>query len=297
MSLDWSTRRERGNAGWLAFMRVLVLYGGRRLTRLCLFPAVAWFLLVTPRERRAVHDFLCRARPRRARFRDVARNYWNFGAVTLDRAFLLSGRDELLDVRIHHPERILELHRRGQGAILLGAHIGSFFAMRALARRRADLDIHILFYPEHNARITRTLGALDPELSRKCIALGSTDVLMQLSERIAAGSFVAALADRVGPSDARVREMPFLGAPARFAPGVMEAALVLGCPVLFYAGLYRGENHYDLHLETLCSGERVERSGREAALDALMGKYVTCLERYARSAPDNWFNFYDYWAH
>lgn len=278
-------------------MRVLAVHGGRRMARLFLFPAVAWFLLVTPREQRYLREFLRRARPSRPpRRRDAARAYWNFGAVTLDRTFLLSGRDAMLDVRVHNPEPLLRLQEQGRGAILLGAHIGSFFAMRALARRKAGLDIHILLYPEHNARITRAFAALNPELARKTIALGAPDVLMQLAERVTNGSFVAALADRVGPSDARVREIPFLGEPARFATGVMEAALVLGCPVLFYAGLYRGGDRYDLYLENLFPGRRVPRAQREEALGTLMGNYVGCLERYAREAPDNWFNFYDYWA-
>lgn len=297
MSVEWSSRRERGNGLWIAFMRILALRGGRRLARLCLYPAIAWFLLVTRKEQRSVREFLGRARSRPPRWRDVARTYWNFAAVTLDRTYLLAGRNDLLDIRIHNPDPLLELHSQGQGAILLGAHIGSFFAMRALARQRVGLDIHILFYPEHNARITRAFAALDPDLARRCIPLGSPDVLMQLSDRIENGSFVAALSDRVAPSDTHVLDLPFLGKPARFATGVTQAALVLGCPVLFYAGIYRGGNHYDLYLEQLCTGERVKRADREQAVNLLTRKYVACLEHYARDAPDNWFNFYDYWAH
>lgn len=295
MSLDWSTRKERGTRWWLVFMRVLALHGGRRLARLCLYPAVAWFLLFARREQRCVLDFCSRALDRVPRWRDVVRTYWNFGAVTLDRVFLVAGRDEVLDVRV--PVPLLDFHNERRGAILLGAHLGSFFAMRALARRRENLDIHILLYPEHNARMTRALAALDPALASRHIALGSPDVLVRLHERIEAGSFVAALADRVGPGDTDTLEYPFLGAPARFATGIAEAALVLGCPVLFFAGLYRGGNRYDLLFERLSDGAQVPRRERATATAALMGKYVACLERYARSAPDNWFNFYDYWAH
>ena len=297
MSSDWSTRRERGNGLWIAFMRLSALRGGRRLARLCLFPAIAWFLLITRSEQRSVREFLSRARPTPPSLRDVARTYWNFAAVTLDRTYLLSGRTDLLDIRIHNPEPLLDLQSQGRGAILLGAHMGSFFAMRALARQRVGLDIHILFYPEHNARITRAFASLDPDLARRCIPLGSPDVLMQLSDRIERGSFVAALSDRVAPTDTHILDLPFLGKPARFATGVTQAALVLGCPVLFYAGIYRGGNRYDLYLEELWAGERVKRANRERAVNQLTQRYVECLERHARDAPDNWFNFYDYWAH
>lgn len=295
MSLEWSTRKERGNRGWLIFMRVLALYGGRPVVRLCLYPAVAWFLLFARHEQRCVRDFRRRAQSRAPRWRDVVRTYWNFGAVTLDRVFLVAGRDKALDVRVPVPLR--DFHNERRGAILLGAHFGSFFAMRALARRREALDIHILLYPEHNARLTRALAALDPALASKHIPLGAPDVLLRLHERIEAGSFVAALADRVGPGDRHTLEYPFLGAPARFATGIFDAALVLGCPVLFFAGVYRGGNRYDLLFERLSDGARVPRRERAAVTAELVGRYVACLERHARSAPDNWFNFYDYWEH
>lgn len=297
MSGEWRDRPERGNGLWIAFMRIMALRGGRRLARLCLFPAVGWFLLVTRREKRSIRAFLERAQSSPPRLRDVARTYWNFAAVTLDRAFLLAGRDDLLEIRIHNPARLLDLQSEGRGAILLGGHMGSFFAMRAMARRRTGLDVHILFYPEHSARITRAFAALDPDLARRCIPLGSPDVLLQLNERIKRGSFVAALADRVAATDTHGQDINFLGTPARFATGVAQAALMLGCPVLFYAGLYRGGKTYDLYLEQIWAGKKVKRAERAQALDTLMRRYVGCLEKYARNAPDNWFNFYDYWAH
>lgn len=294
MTQDWSRQRERGNRFWLVFMRVLALRGGRPLARLCLYPAVAWFLLFARHEQHYVREFRRRAQGRKSRWRDVVRSYWNFGAVTLDRVFLVAGRDDVLDIRV--PEPLRDLHDGPRGAILLGAHLGSFFAMRALARRREDLDIHILLYPEHNARITEAFNALDPELASRSIPLGTPDVLVRLHERIEAGSFVAALADRVGPTDSHAIERPFLGAPARFPTGIAEAALILGCPVIFFAGLYRGGNRYDLLFERLSDARQIPRRERPAATADLVGKYVACLERHARNAPDNWFNFYDYWS-
>lgn len=275
-------------------MRVLALHGGRPLARLCLYPAVAWFLLTARREQRYVREFRRRAQGREPRWRDVVRSYWNFGAVTLDRVFIVAGRETCLDIRV--PVALRALHDEARGAILLGAHLGSFFAMRALGHRRTDIDVDILLYPDHNARITRAFHALDPELARHTIALGAPDVLVRLHERIEAGGFVAALADRVGPADAHAVECRFLGAPARFPSGIAEAALILGCPVLFFAGLYRGGNRYDLLFERLSPGRKVPRRERPAATAELVGHYVECLERHAREAPDNWFNFYDYWA-
>jgi predicted LPLAT superfamily acyltransferase len=39
----------------------------------------------------------------------------------------------------------------------------------------------------------------------------------------------------------------------------------------------------------------IPRRARAAALDALIASYAARLEHYARLAPMNWFNFYDFW--
>ena len=37
------------------------------------------------------------------------------------------------------------------------------------------------------------------------------------------------------------------------------------------------------------------RKGREEALVRTAQRFATRLEHYVRLAPDNWFNFYDFW--
>lgn len=296
MTRDWSERGERGSLAWLLFVRWLALTLGRRTARLALYPAVAWYLVRAREEQRHVRDFLRRVLPRAPRFRDVAHTYWSFAAVTLDRVFLLAGRDSALDVRVHGAEPLLALHRDDRGALLLGAHLGSFEAMRALGLRRQGLSIGILQYTEQNPQITRVLGALDPELASAVIPLGSPDVLVRLAHYVERGGFVALLADRVAPGDTHYMRCRFFGGEAHFATGGAEAALILGCPVFFFAGLYAGGNHYDLHFELLAEGHRAPRRERRAEARRITARYAACLERYARRAPYNWFNMYPYWG-
>lgn len=296
MSPGWDERGERGSLAGLLFVRRLALSLGRPAARLALYPAVLWYLIRAREEQRHVRDFLRRVLPRRPRLRDVARTYWNFGAVTLDRVFLLSGRDSALDVRVHNAESLLALHRRRSGAILAGAHLGSFEAMRALGLRREGLRIRILQYVDQSPRVTGLLAELDSGQADAIIPLGSVDVLLDVSDAIGAGEFVAMLPDRVKPADSRTIACEFLGGTAQFAAGGFEAALILGCPVLFVAGLYHGGNRYDLHFELLNEGAQPVRAARSREVERLVRGYARCLERYARAAPHNWFNFYPYWG-
>jgi predicted LPLAT superfamily acyltransferase len=88
----------------------------------------------------------------------------------------------------------------------------------------------------------------------------------------------------------------FLGAAAAFPAGPWLLAHSLGCPVYFVAGVYTRPNHYALHFEFLADEVRLDRHEREAALARYAQAYASMLETYARSAPLNWFNFFDFWS-
>ncbi|MGH8273245.1 MAG: lipid A biosynthesis acyltransferase [Gammaproteobacteria bacterium] len=293
---DWTRHKERGNRFALWFMVSLAFVFGRHVARIAAGFAVAWYLVRAFAVRRHVYDFLRRVLARPPRFRDLVKTYWTFGTVTLDRVFLTAGRDAGFDVRVHGAELLDALQARGEGAILLGAHLGNFLALHALGRRRRGLAVHILQYPDQNPMITNVMARLNPALAANVIPLGSPDVLVRLGRAVEAGDFAALLADRMGPKDTRGVKCEFLGASAVFPSGGAEAALVLGCPLLVFFGLYRGGNRYELYFERLDEGERPVRAERRAVTERLVRRYAERLAHYARLAPYNWFNFYDYWA-
>jgi len=47
--------------------------------------------------------------------------------------------------------------------------------------------------------------------------------------------------------------------------------------------------------EPLADFAGVEPSAREEAVRAAILRYAAVLEKYCRSDPYNWFNFYDFW--
>jgi predicted LPLAT superfamily acyltransferase len=69
--------------------------------------------------------------------------------------------------------------------------------------------------------------------------------------------------------------------------------------VFFMAGLYRGGNRYEIRFEEIADfagADAMSRADRDAAVREAVFAYARTLERYAREAPDNWFNFHDFWA-
>jgi predicted LPLAT superfamily acyltransferase len=60
-------------------------------------------------------------------------------------------------------------------------------------------------------------------------------------------------------------------------------------------GLYRGANRYHVVFERIADFSELARPEREAAIARAVERYAALLDRYCRSDPYNWFNFFDFW--
>jgi len=293
---DWKHRPEGGGRAAIRLIAAIARHGGRGIARLCLYPITAYFLLVRGAERRASRAYLGRALGRRAGLWDVARHIHTFAATILDRLFLLGGRMDLFTIHTEGTGQLLDCLDQGRGVLLFGAHLGSFDALRALGRQRPDLKLRVLLDRAHNAAITELLAELDPGLAAGIIDAGQdgSTVVLAIRQALDEGAMVALLVDRTRPGEAAL-PAPLLGAPAAFPSAPWLIASVLKAPVMLAFGLYRGGNRYDLLFEPFASTVEVPRAQRTEALSALVHRYAGRLEHHLRSAPWNWFNFYDFW--
>jgi predicted LPLAT superfamily acyltransferase len=290
---EWMARAERGSATALALMSWFSLRFGRRLSRLVLPFITLYFALTASAARRASAQYLTRCLGRPAGFADVLRNIYAFAATVHDRVYLLNDRHELFDLRGEGLD-LLDAHGTQRGGVFLfGAHLGSFEALRSVAREHPLLQVYMAMYPDNARRVNRALAAINPRATQHIIELGRVDAMLVMHERLQEGATVGVLADRASGAD-EFHRVEFLGAPAAFPSGPFRMAALLRRPVYFMTALYRGGNRYELHIELLADLSQPP-AGREAAARDLLGRYVATLERHCRSAPYNWFNFYDFW--
>ncbi len=297
MTSVWKQRPEGGGRFALWIIRSIARYGGRALGRACLYPITLYFLLVRGPERRASRAYLTRVLPAPPALPQVARHIHTFAATILDRVFMLSGQMQRFDIEVQGIDRLHAALDRGRGVLLFGSHLGSFDALRALSRARPDVKVRVLLDKAHNPAITQLLDALNPEIAAGVIDAGQDgpSIVMGIKQATDDGALVALLVDRARPGEPAL-SVPLLGDEAAFptAPWLIAAALKV--PVVLAFGLYRGGNRYDLIFETYCeAGIDIPRRDRVPALRALIRGYAARLEHHARSAPYNWFNFYDFW--
>jgi predicted LPLAT superfamily acyltransferase len=292
----WSGRREGGGRFALWLIRSIGLRLGRPAARALLYPITLYFFLRRGPERRASRAFLSRALGRSAGTWAVLRHIHCYAATILDRVFLLARSVRGFDIRVHGLTELEAQIAHGRGVLLLGAHIGSFEVLRALADARPDLRVRFVMDRAQTPALTELLHALNPAVADCVIDAGgySTDVALAIRDAAGAGALVGLLGDRARPGEA-TRDADFYGAPAAFPVAAYLIAAALELPVVLCFGLYRGGNRYDVYFETLAEHLKVPRAERAVRLMEWTQRYAARLEHYTRLDPYNWFNFYDFW--
>ena len=289
---EWARRSERGSLPLLRFMVWASLTLGRAPVRVLLRLIAAYFLAFAAAPRRASRQFLERCLGRKPTLAERYRVFFNFAATIHDRVFFLKDRFDLFEIEVHGTELFDE-----RGTLLMGAHLGSFEALRTCGRHTGR-SVAMAMYEENARKIGAVLAAIDPSAMRDVVALGHMASMLDVSDRLDHGALVGILADRTLGNEAMIR-VPFLGTPAPFATGPMRMAAALRRRVIFMAGVYRGGNRYEIRFEPLADFSDLEgltRAERSHRVQEAVVAYAQRLERCARDAPDNWFNFHDFWG-
>jgi predicted LPLAT superfamily acyltransferase len=291
---EWIGSRERGSTALLRLMAFLSLRLGRTLSRTALYGIAIYFFLFAPGARRQSRRFLRRALGREPRARERFRHVLNFATTIHDRVYLINEQYDTFKITIEG-ESIMHKHvELGRGAFLMGAHMGSFEVIGSIGRRQPGLQVTMAMYEDNARKINGILAAINPRAKPDIISLGHIDAMLRIADRLDRGAFVGMLGDRT-LGDEAVHKVTILGESAHLPTGPMRAAALLRRSVVFMVGLYRGRNHYHVVFEPIADFSHTTAGTRDAAVRTAVERYAALLDRYCRSDPYNWFNFFDFW--
>jgi predicted LPLAT superfamily acyltransferase len=296
---------ERGSLAALRLMARLYRLFGRRISLALLYPIAAYFFL-RERSRSVSRRYLARVWAHPEGRKHLARppgffapfwHYHEFAVQIFDRMVLWGGG--LAQLRMDHAgsEHLFALQRARRGALLLGAHLGSYDMPRQLAGSYG-LVLNAVMFTAHAERINRFFEQLDPTSRVRVLSLqpGSLRTAFEVRACLERGELVGILADRVpvGSGETPVL-LPFLGREMAFPLSPFRLACMLGCPVLLSLCVRKGDAHYETVVRPIGGGAKVPRSEREKAAVELARAYVQGLEEACLRHPYQWFNFYDAW--
>ncbi len=294
MSKRWLTQRERGSRWAYQFMLWISLRIGRKTARTLLYPICTYYVLFSWRASKGIKAFLRRVLQRRVTLKDLFWQYHAFASTLLDRTFILANRRDEFDLKIQDLDILLDRVDRKQGCLLLGSHLGSFDILRATGLATRNAPIKLLMHQENAPILNDVLGKLDPSMLDCIIPVGEPDTMLRAKECLDAGGLVGMLGDRPLKHE-KVVLCNFLGQAAQFPSGPMLLASILKVPVVLFFCLYRGGGRYDIHFELFADIVKIPREDRAQGLQEWTQRYAVRLETYCKMAPNNWFNFYDFW--
>jgi len=303
----WTGIGERGSLLGLRFTAFCYRALGRPVTLPLVYAIVTYFFLTDAPGRRASIAYLRRVAARstagelagrRPGLRESFRHYRTFALAIVDRLdiWLRDGRDVRFEK--HGTELFDREEAQNRGTLILGAHLGSFDAMRSLAAQ-TGITVNVVMFTDNAPRINRIFREIAPDLEQRIIAVDPTSVqsVFAIRERLRRGEHVAILADRIEAGDRdRKSAVTLLGGRVELPQAPVLLAGLLGCPVYVVLALRMGPAHYRVHVEPLVDRVVLPRRGRESAVREVLALYARCLERYCLMAPYQWFNFFDYWG-
>ena len=293
----WSQMTERGGVWGLRISVVAYRLLGRRGCIAVLLPVVAWFYVSGKQQRRASTEFLTAALGRPPTLKERFGHFLSFASRTLDVLIAWTGGIPASAVNLADPAGIATMSGDPRGVLLVVSHLGNADLSRATLDPATRARLTVLVHTRHAVRFNQVLREVCPDAALNLLEVSEIgpDTAIALQALVARGDWVVIAGDRtpVG-GQGRVSRVPFLGRPALLPQGPFVLGALLGCPVRLLFCL-KTESGWELSIENFAEKIVLPRGSREVAITGYAAQYAARLEAFARRAPLQWYNFFDFW--
>lgn len=298
----WTAQKERGSFLGLKLTALAVRLLGRGPVTPVIWLVVFYFFVTGRKARRNVVEYQRRLTAWSGRTDLFPRRYAAFsqyrafGECLLDRFDVWRGKLRLSSVDMDDPDGVRDaLLAGGRGQILVCTHLGNLDVCRAMAEIGEGVALNVLMHLPNAAHFNRLLGESgDQRLRLMHVGDLDTATMLDLSQRLDRGEWIAIAGDRVPVHGGRSLTTDFLGAPAPFPQGPWLMAAMLRCPVNLVCCLKHGAR-YRIHLRRFDDAARWDRRRRDAIVGDAVARYADWLAAHCLEAPLQWFNFHPYW--
>ena len=219
------------------------------------------------------------------------KNYKNFADVVLDRIYFLTNNIKGIDVSVKNPELLKNNCDDFGKVICLGAHIGSFEALRYTTSRDGYHLTTVGFF-KNTSYINDELSAIGPNIENFIeLANGTINAVAGIKQALDEGKIVGIIADRSGFGESQKKI--FLGEEIAFPKGPYQIAYKLSVPIIFSIAIYESPDKYTIENFKIFDPKKL-RGKADDVIDEALENYIKILEEVCHRYPNNWFNFYNF---
>jgi predicted LPLAT superfamily acyltransferase len=270
---------------------------GNWLFRLAAGTVAAGFFIFSPRRRAVGRRFYGALYPGKSHpqlNQCTFRQFQSFTHLFLDR--YLQRQNDPLRYTFEGLDYIIEAHRRGEGAILLMSHMGSWeVAAHALKKRLTDLRLMLLMGIRQKEAIQKmqkesirsdgiTIVGIDQEG-------GSPFDIVEAVHFLRSGGLLSMAGDVVWRKDQRTITADLLGHRVQLPDAPYSLALVTGAPIIVFFAFRTDEGRYYIRAHEPIHVHAAFRRERPAAIQQAAQTYVNHMQDALRQHPYQWFHF------
>ena len=218
----------------------------------------------------------------------VYRNVHNFAISLVDRAALIGGV-ATFEKTSQGEEHIREMVSSGSGGFLISCHLGNWEIAGHLLEFGAG-KVNVLIYDAEHQKIKESMPEVQQNRSFNIIPIkDDLSHVFEVKSKLDAGELICLHADRY-MEGGRYETIDFLGKPARFPLGPFALTTKMGAevPRVFVHAVKTSKYGYTFN-STVPEKGRIESK-------QLMEMYSAWMGELLQKHPDQWYNFYDFWA-
>lgn len=219
------------------------------------------------------------------------RRIFIFGQVLIDRVAVFFGiKFHLEEEGVHNLEKLLD-----SGGIILGSHLGNWEAGLSILKQKKDLQTHVAMSVVEGDFLQKMLQKKANDFVSVISLDEQHDSLFKIKNCLQEDKVVAMHGDRYF-GNMRILSAKFMGKEAYFPVGPYIFSATLRKKICFVGVVKTKWNAYKVVCSEPLQCTWDKKYTREQQLQTWLQKYIAFTEKSLLQYPEQWFNFYDFWA-
>ncbi len=289
MSKKWDGKSKAGVLGYQIFIVAIKTFG-LYLPYFLLYFTAAYYYLFVPKAKKPILWFYKNVLkyPHLKAHLMTYKNFVSFGKTLIDRIIFQLGQGEKFTFECENKHYLVEMRDNGKGGILLSAHVGNWETAGNMLKDQITSKINVVMLDAEVEAIKEYMQKSTGGSRFNIIPIkDDLSHVIKIKMALDNNEFVAIHADRIVP-DSKTIECNLLGQTIKLPAGPFIIASKFNAPVTFVYSNKESNTHYHLSATKPIYDKMTP--------EAIAGMYVAELERKVKLYPDQWFNYFDYFA-
>ncbi|MFT4644774.1 MAG: putative LPLAT superfamily acyltransferase [Planctomycetota bacterium] len=288
MAKKWDGKSKGNIAGYQFFVSIINIFG-LGTTYFFLKFVTFYYYLFSPTKKYLLDFYQNGLAKTLNQSKKLAReNYYIFGQTLVDRFAFLMEKGKQYDHKSTGGEHLKQLVENGKGGILLSGHLGNWELAGNFLKVNYNAKVNVLMYQAEAEKLADFFESVTGGVDFNIIPIKDDfSHIIKIHMALGRNEFICLHADRNMPG-AKTIALDFLGRKAHFPLGPFQLCSKFDAPVCYVFNVKTDKYFYSLS----SSAPITEKLSAEE----FAKKYIATFEEKCKDHPEQWFNFYDFWA-